>query len=95
MGMYMGSEDFTFKPEIRAHWLHEWMGDAETINYNLVDGTGTYKMTLQAPEKDILKIGIGAAAKFGEFLELRADLDTRRSGNYSDYTLLGSLRYQF
>ncbi|MDH3981943.1 MAG: autotransporter outer membrane beta-barrel domain-containing protein, partial [Kiritimatiellaceae bacterium] len=95
MGMYIGSEEFTFKPEIRAHWLHEWIGDDENINYNLVGGTGSYNLALQAPEKDILKIGVGAAAKFGEYLELRVDLDTRQSGSYSDYTLLGSLRYQF
>jgi outer membrane autotransporter protein len=95
MAMYMGSEVFTFKPEIRAHWLHEWLGDDETINYNLIGGAETYRLALQAPEEDILKIGVGAAAQFGEYLELRADFDSRHSSNYSDYTLLGSLRYQF
>ena len=62
----------------------------------MIDGNGTeYNMLLQAPESDILKLGAGLAAKMTEYLELRADLDTRWSSNYSDYTLFGSLRYQF
>ena len=52
-------------------------------------------MILQAPEEDIIKLGVGVSGKVGEYLELRADLDTRRGSNYSDYTLLGSLRYRF
>ncbi|VGO15514.1 Outer membrane protein B [Pontiella desulfatans] len=96
MGMYMGMGSITIKPEIRAYWQHEWLGDDENVGYTLVDGyNNNYTMILQAPEKDILKIGIGASAKLGEFLELRADLDSRRGKDYSDYTLLGSMRYQF
>ncbi len=96
MAMYVGMGDITIKPELRAYWQHEWNAKEESLGYSLIDGTGAnYTMFLQAPEKDILKIGIGASAKLGEYLELRADLDTRQGKNYSDMTLLGSLRYQF
>jgi outer membrane autotransporter protein len=95
MAMYMGLGEVTFKPEIRAYWLHEWLGDEESTLYSLQGANGTYALDFQAPEKDILKLGIGTSAKWGEYLELRADLDGRFGSDYSDYTLLGSLRYQF
>jgi T5SS/PEP-CTERM-associated repeat protein len=96
LGAYMGLGEITFKPEIRAYWLHEFNASEENLNYSLIDGTGgIYSLNLQAPEEDILKLGIGSSARLGEYLEVRADLDTRQSANYSDFTLLGSLRYQF
>ncbi len=95
LGIYMAVREVTLKPEIRAHWLHEFNAKEEDLPYRLVGGTGNYTMFLQAPEEDILKLGAGLSAKMSEFLELRADLDTRQSKNYSDYTLVGSIRYQF
>ncbi|MEE9367536.1 MAG: autotransporter domain-containing protein [Pontiella sp.] len=95
LGVYTTLGDVTFKPEIRAFWLHEWNAEDESLGYSLIGGTGNYTMLLQAPEKDIITIGIGSSAKLGDYLELRADLDTRQGTDYSDYTLLGSLRYQF
>ncbi len=93
LGMYMGLGEMTMKPEIYAHWQHEFNAANESIPFQLIDQTGT--LTLQAPEEDIFKIGIGSSVKLGEYLELRADLDTRQSTGYSDYTATGSLRYQF
>ncbi|MCF7863190.1 MAG: autotransporter domain-containing protein, partial [Kiritimatiellales bacterium] len=95
LGVYMGLGEMTLKPELSAHWLHEFNASNETLPYSLIGGTGTYSMELQAPEEDILKLGIGMSAKMSEYLELRADLDTRRGSDYSDYTMFGSIRYQF
>ncbi len=96
LGMYMTMGYVTLKPELRAHWLHEFNNSEETQPYQLIGGDGsTYNMLLQAPEEDILKLGAGLAAKMSEFLELRADIDIRMGSSYSDYTLFGSLRYQF
>ncbi len=95
MAWYTGIGNITIKPELRAYWLHEWNANEESLGYTLIGGTDNYTMFLQAPEKDLLKLGVGVSAKLGELLELRADLDTRQSKNYSDYTLLGSIRYQF
>jgi outer membrane autotransporter protein len=95
LGFYTAMGNMTLKPELRAHWLHEFNASEESLPYSLLGGTGNYTMLLQAPEEDILKIGAGLVAKMSEYLELRADLDTRWGSDYSDYTLLGSIRYQF
>ncbi|RKX46954.1 MAG: hypothetical protein DRP64_02410 [Verrucomicrobia bacterium] len=96
LGIYMAMGKVTLKPELRAHWLHEFNAKEEDLANTLIGGTGgNYTMILQAPEADILRLGAGLAAKMSEYLELRADLDTRWGSNYSDYTLFGSLRYQF
>lgn len=95
IGMYVGLGELTIKPELRVHWLHEWNASDEKLGYNLVGGLDLFSLALQAPEEDILKIGAGASVKITEYLDLRADIDSRRSANYSDFTLLGSLRYQF
>jgi len=96
LALYTMVGEFTLKPELRAHWLHEFNGDEESLSYHLINGDGTtHNMLLQAPEEDILKLGAGVATKMSEYLELRFDLDTRMGSNYSDYTATGSLRYQF
>ena len=95
LAMYTSAGEVTFKPEISAYWLHEWNAKEEDLDFRLQGGSNRYTMQLQAPEQDILKLGIGSSAKVGEYLELRADLNTRLGKDYSDYTLLGSLRYQF
>lgn len=95
VGFYTALGTMVLKPELRAHWLHEFRAEEKDSTYRLVDSKTRYAMAYQAPEEDILKIGIGTSAKLGEYLELRADLDTRWASDYSDYTLLGSLRYQF
>lgn len=95
VGFYTAMGETIIKPEFRAFWVHEFNADEEDVAFQLIDGTGSYNMQLQAPESDIIKLGAGLTAKIGEYLELRADLDTRRGSNYSDHTLLGSIRYQF
>ena len=96
LGIYMAMGEVTLKPELRAHWLHEFNGDEENLAYTLINGTGgNYNMLLQAPEADVIRLGAGISAKLSEYLELRADLDTQQASAYSDYTVYGSLRYQF
>ncbi len=95
VGFYSNIGDMTVKPEFRAFWLHEFNAQDESLPFTLIGGTGSYNMLLQAPESDIIKLGGGVSARLGEYLELRADLDTRMASGYSDYTLLGSIRYQF
>lgn len=95
VGFYSTVGDTTIKPEFRAFWLHEFNAREEDVSYSLVGGTGSYNVQMQAPESDIFKLGGGISTKMGEYLEIRADLDARMASSYSDYTLLGSIRYQF
>ena len=95
IAFYSAIGETVLKPEFRAFWLHEFNAKEEDVNFALVGGSGSYNMQLQAPESDIIKLGAGISAKFGEYLELRADLDARMGSDYSDHTLLGSIRYQF
>ena len=76
-------------------WLHEFNAKEEDVGYRLVGGSQQYNMVFQAPVSDLLRLGVGTSAKVGEYLELRADFDARFGSGYSDYTFLGSLRYQF
>ena len=95
VGFYTAMGNMMLKPEFRAFWMHEFNAQDENVSYTLIGGTNPYVMTLQAPEEDIIKLGAGISAEIGEYLELRADLDTRIGSNYSDQTLLGSIRYRF
>ncbi|HEY5621924.1 MAG TPA: autotransporter outer membrane beta-barrel domain-containing protein, partial [Pontiella sp.] len=94
-GMYLSMGSLLVKPEIRVAWEHEFNADEEQLSYSLIGGTGSYNLALQAPEEDIFKIGIGASTTLGDYLQLRVDLDARQAGDYSDTTVVGSLRYQF
>lgn len=96
LGFYTTMGNTTLKPELRAHWLHEFNTNEESLSYRLIGGNGSpYAMSLQAPVEDIILLGAGMAAKMSDYLELRVDLDTQQASSYSDFTLLGSLRYQF
>lgn len=96
IGFYSSVGETSVKTELRGHWLHEFNSDEESVKYRLIGGDGTaHTLFMQAPESDILRLGAGITAKMSEYLELRADLDTRQAAHYSDYTVLGSLRYQF
>ncbi len=96
LAIYMAMGEVTLKPELRVHWLHEFNAKEEDLDYTLIGGTGgSYNLILQSPEEDVLRLGAGVSAKLSEFLELRADLDTQQARAYSDYTVSGSLRYQF
>ncbi len=95
MGLYTAMGDVVFKPELRLFWLHEFNAKEEDVGYRLVGGSQQYNMVFQAPVSDLLRLGVGTSAKVGEYLELRADFDARFGADYSDYTFLGSLRYQF
>jgi T5SS/PEP-CTERM-associated repeat protein len=95
LSFYSTVGETVVKPEFRAFWLHEFNAREEDLSYSLVGQTGSYDLQMQAPESDIIKLGGGVSAQLGEYLEIRADLDTRFGSGYSDYTLLGSIRYQF
>lgn len=95
LALYMALGDTIIKPELRIHWQHEFNTDSEELPFTLPGGNGNYLMQLQAPEEDILKIGAGCSTKFGEGLELRADVDVRNGGGFSDCTVHGAIRYQF
>ena len=95
-GFYSTIGETVVKPEFRVHWLHEFNAREEDLNYSLVGaGSDLYSLELQAPEEDIIKLGAGISAKMSEYLELRADLDMRKGSDYSDTSLVGSIRYQF
>ena len=85
---YMGMGEITLKPELRAHWLHEFNAKEEDLPYQLVGGTGNYNMILQAPEEDILKLGAGISAQLSDLLEVRIDLDTAHQRKVDHYAIV-------
>jgi T5SS/PEP-CTERM-associated repeat protein len=95
VGFFVAKGDVFIRPELSAFWLHEFNAQEESVVYSLAGGTDSYFLLLQSPEEDLFKLGAGVSAKIGEYLELRADLDGRYASDYSDYTLRGTVRYQF
>lgn len=94
VALYAGvGENFTIKPEVRLHWLHEFNADEESVRYQ-VNGSD-FNMILQSPDSDIIKLGAGLSAEISEYTEISLDGDLRFGDNYSDYTIGGSVRYQF
>ncbi len=95
VGMYMSWGDLTVRSEVRAHWLHEFNADEEDVNYTMAGNPQQLIMTMQAREEDVIRIGAGVAVQLSEYLELRMDANAGSSGDYNQFDLSGTLRYQF
>ncbi len=83
------------KPEVRAHWLHEFDTDTESASYSLVGGTGEYHYSMPAAEENMLEAGAGLTAQFHDELSLGLDVDWRFGKDYDAYTVSGRMVYEF
>ncbi len=82
-----------WKPEARAYWLHEFNADPDRISYMIAGSR--YTFGVQAPDEDILEVGIGLTATINDRLELALDLDSQFSENYSALTVGARAMYEF
>jgi outer membrane autotransporter protein len=89
----MGSA--VLKPEFRTYWLHEFNADPDQIGYSLMGGAGRYGFGVQAPEEDILELGVGISSTFNDRLELALDFDAQFSDLYKALTVGGRIMYEF
>lgn len=86
---------YTIRPEVRAFWLYNFNAREEDVPYQLIGGTETYLLRLQALESNLIQMGVGCSAKLTESIELRLDADLHTGDAYSEYAVSGALRYQF
>lgn len=85
-----------FQPEVRVHWLHEFNPDLEGTSFRFANG-GTYDVSLQAREEDLLKVGGGL--RFSKWqsddFEFALDADAVIGADYTAYTLGGKVMRRF
>lgn len=84
-----------WKPAARLHWNHDFKAKADRVNYQLAGSSDTFFFTLQAPEKDSVRAGLGLTALLGDRWELGADLDGLWAKDYQSLTASGNLRVRF
>lgn len=95
IGMYALLGEIPLRTELRLHWLHEFNAEEEDVIASIGGDPQQLTLTMQAPEKDVFRIGAGAAVQLSEYLEFRIDVNAAGSGDYSQYDCSGTLRYQF
>jgi outer membrane autotransporter protein len=83
------------KAEFRTYWLHEFNADPDQIGYSLIGGGGGYSFGVQAPDENLLEIGVGFGATFNDRLELVIDVNTQLSDLYQAKTISGRVMYEF
>ncbi len=85
-----------FRPELRAHWLHEFNADMDPETYHMVPGSDI-NVFLQAREEDLVKVGAGMRfSKWqSETTELGFDLDGIFGGDYAAYVVSGKIMHRF
>ena len=83
------------KPEARLYLLHELNADTDTVNYQLVNGSGKYQFWMPAPEETVVETGLGLSGKFNDELELVLDVDWRFGQDYSAYAVSGRVAFEF
>ena len=86
-----------FRPEVRAHWLHEFNADMDNPTYIMEGGTSIIGVTLQAREENLIKLGTGI--RFSKWdsdtLEFGLDLDGAFGQDYAAYIISGKLMHRF
>jgi|GEM_PF-5563858 len=86
-----------FRPELRAHWLHDFNADMDETTYTLAGGANSINVDLQAREEDLLKLGAGIrfSSWESETLEFGVDFDATFGEDYKAYVLSGKLLHRF
>lgn len=57
----MKLETFSFKYDIRAHWIREFNPDPGNMNFNLEGGSNPYQLTYPMLDEDLYRVGIGCS----------------------------------
>lgn len=89
--------EMEFKPEVRAHWLHEFNADMDAPSYVMAGGANRVGVALQPREEDLLKVGAGIRFNswYSDALEFGLDLDGTFGEDYSAYIVSGKLLHRF
>jgi outer membrane autotransporter protein len=83
------------KPDVHAYWLHEFNSDTDQVGYSLTGGTGRYAFGMQAPDADILEVGVGIAAALTDRLELTLSVDGQHSDRTEAVRATGRISFRF
>ena len=89
--------DMEFRPEVRAHWLHEFNAEMDNPTYMMVGGVNSIGVSLQSREEDLIKVGTGI--RFSKWdsdtLEFGLDIDGAFGQDYAAYIISGKLMHRF
>ena len=90
--------ELAYKPEFRAHWLHEFNADMDDDSYLMQGGTGDpIAVALQAREEDLIRLGAGVRISrwMDDTTEFGLDIDTAFGGDYYNYIFSGKILHRF
>jgi outer membrane autotransporter protein len=85
-----------FRPEIRAHWLHEFNADMDGLRYSMIPGS-IIDVALQAREEDLIKLGTGVRFSrwASDTTEFGLDLDLVFGEDYAASIFSAKLLHRF
>jgi outer membrane autotransporter protein len=85
------------RPEIRAHWLHEFNPEMDNETYIMDGGSYIVGASLMAREEDMLYVGGGVRLSkwSSDTTEFGLDVDGALADNYSAYIVSGKIIHRF
>ena len=90
--------ELEYRPEVRAHWLHEFNADLENDSYVMAGGSGdSIAVALQAREEDLVRLGAGIRISEwqNDTTEFGLDVDGAFGADYHNIMFSGRFMHRF
>jgi outer membrane autotransporter protein len=70
-------ENFTITPQVRAHYVHEFLGGGRILSTRFASNLGVdVNLPTDEPDRDYIELGTGASVQFKNGLSCYVDYDT-------------------
>lgn len=82
-------------PNAHLFWDHDFYADADRVDYEVAESSGTPSFNMQSPDKNSIRTGAGLDLKLGERSELGLDVDSTWSEHQKSLTVGATVRSRF